>query len=335
MKSVILHILTALQCFMLLSCSAWNNSGLKTVEIKRFDIDLLNAFNSDTVDYNMFAMEYPAILNIYATGIIRCSLPGDSTGKLISDLKSVYSGSAEFRNLYEETERSYSDISDIEKELSDGFESYLHFFPDKSIPEMCSHISGFSQSIIVADSLISISLDNYLGEVYPGYKGVFFDYQLKGRRRDRIATDVFTVCLYNDFPYNGKTRRVIDGMIYEGSIIYVLSRILRDRSLPDILNYSQEQMKWSNENEENIWSYIVKSGHIYSSNPLVYSKYMNDAPYTSFFGPESPDRLGRFIGYRIIERYIGKTGTEQGIRKILNGEYDTTDILIKSGYGNN
>lgn len=319
---------------MLLSCSVRNEYGLRPVEIKRFDISLLNAFNGDTVDSGMFAMEYPAILKIYATGIIKCSLPGDSIGEFISDLKSVYSGSEEFRSLYEETERCYPDLSNIEKELFDGFRRYLHLFPDKSIPELFSHISGFSQSIIVADSLISISLDNYLGEEYPGYKGVFFDYQLKGRRRDRIATDVLTVCLYNDFPYNGKTRRVIDGIIYEGCIIYVLSRIFRDRSLPDILNYSQEQIKWSNENEENIWSYIVKSGHIYSSDPLVYSKYLNDAPYTPLFGSESPDRLGRFIGYRIIEQYIEKTGTEQDIRKILNGEYDTADILMKSEYGN-
>lgn len=312
------------------ACSYQDDSG-HAVTLKRFDRELLKAMSDDT---GILPNNYIPILKIYATGIIKCSLPGDSTDKMVSDLKSVYASAKGFGQLYGDTENIFYDTSDIEKELSCGAKRYLSLFPGSYFPEIYTHVSGFSQSIITADSIMSIALDNYLGKEYKGYKGVFFDYQLKNRERSRIVPDIFTVCLYEAFPYNVKKRQVIDGMIYEGCIIYAISRILPNRSISEIMNYSDELMEWCEENERNIWAYMVKSEHLYSSDPLIYSKYMNDAPYTSFFGKGSPDRLGIWLGYKIIESYIKSSNSDSILTELLSGKYETAEILTNSKYGN-
>lgn len=330
----ILYLLAAVSCFAFSACSSGDKPESDRIKIKRFDLCLLNSFENDTADTALFTEEYSSILNIYATGIIKCSAPGDSAGKFISDLKSVYTSTGAFRQLYKETVENYPDLRETEKELSCAFVRYKSLFPDKRIPAIYSHVSGFSQSIILSDSLLSISLDNYLGQNYPGYKGLVFDYQLKNRERSRIALDALTACLYKEFPYGRKTRQVIDGIIYEGGIIYAASSVFPEKEISEILNYSPEQAEWCDKNEKKIWSYMVRSGHLYSSDPLIYSKYLNEAPYTSFFGQESPDRIGKWAGYRIIAQYIKRTGDRNALRKILGGEYDASDILLKSEYGN-
>lgn len=332
MKTVY-NICAGLLCAAFVSCSERQTSEYP-ITVNRFDKVLLKAIECDTLKTGIITGCYRNILDIYATGIIKCSTSGSSVEEMVSDLKAVYLSTEGFKQLYEYTENEYSDIRDIEQEISSGFENCAILFPDKNIPRIYTHVSGFSQSIITSDSLMSIALDNYLGKEYPGYEGRFFEYQLKGKERNRIVPDLFTVYLYNNYQYTAKTRRLIDGIIYEGCIVYAISRILPNRKVSDILNYSPEQMKWCRNNEGRIWSYMVKAGHLYSSDQLVFSKYLNEAPYTSFFGKESPDRIGRWIGYRIIERYIRDSDKASTLTDILSGKYDTSEILVSSEYGN-
>lgn len=320
---------------LVLSCTGQNKEFSEKITIKRFDKALLEGMEKYAADSaNLLDDEYTSILEIYATKIIKCCSEGDSVSKTISELKSVYNNTEGFRQLYEYTENRYPDMDDVEKELSSGFSLYADMFPDSNIPEIYTHVSGFSYSIVTADSLMSISLDNYLGKNFPGYKGVFFDYQLKDKERSRIVPDVFKVCLYNKYPYRKETRRIIDGMIYEGCIAYVIRLLLPDRDIADIMNYSAAQMEWCRKNEDKAWRYIVKSDHLYSSDPLIYAKYINDAPYTSFFDRNSPDRIGKWIGYKIIDKYMKSAKKESTITDILRGTYDTSEILATSGYGN-
>lgn len=330
------YICAAISYLLVLSCTGQNTELNKKITVKRFDKVLQESMEKDTADSarRLLCDEYTAFLEIYATKIIKCCSEGDSATEIISGLKSVYNNTEGFRQLYEYTGNRYPDMDDVEKELSSGFSRYAEMFPENKIPEIYTHVSGFSYSIVTADSLLSISLDNYLGKDYPGYKGVFFDYQLKDRERSRIVPDVLEVCLYNEYPYRRETRRIIDGMIYEGCIAYVTGVLLPDRDMADIMNYSAVQTEWCRKNEDKAWKYIVKSDHLYSSDPLIYAKYLNEAPYTSFFDRNSPDRIGKWIGYKIIDKYMKSAKRKSTIKDILRGSYDTSEILATSGYGN-
>ncbi|MCD7849188.1 MAG: hypothetical protein LUH63_05295 [Parabacteroides sp.] len=49
------------------------------------------------------------------------------------------------------------------------------------------HVSGFNQNVLVGDSLLSISIDKYLGEEYPLYQEFFYDFQSRLMTPGHIA----------------------------------------------------------------------------------------------------------------------------------------------------
>ena len=79
---------------------------------------------------------------------------------------------------------------------------------------------------------------------------------------------------------------------------------------------------------------MVKYDHLYSSDPNIYSKYMNDVKYTAYFGKGLPDRLGIWLGYKIIESYIKSSNSDSILTELLSGKYETAEILTNSKYGN-
>ena len=139
---------------------------------------------------------------------------------------------------------------------------------------MYTHVSPFGYSIVTTDSIISVSLDNYLGSDYKGYEGVFYKYQLAKRERVRIVPDIFKGWLYTR--YNNWSKSLVEGMIYEGAIVYAIEYIIDDYKYWEIIGYDTEKQKWCNDNEKEIWNAIIRLNHLYSNDNIIYTKYMND-----------------------------------------------------------
>lgn len=328
-QSIILSIiLVSIICVY--GCADGNN--YTPVKIERFDKDLIISLDSssDKVSKDLFINKYSDLINIYCNRVLRCSTANDTVNDPLGNISIIYKN-GDFRKLYDDTEKEFKELSETENELTIGFGRYSEIFPDKTIPVIYSHVSGFAQSVITSDSLISIALDNYLGEDYAGYKGVFYDYQLKDRSKSRIAPDVMRAWLYTEFPDKRENKTLADRMIYEGAVLYTLQKLLPDRTVFDLLNYNNDRIKWSKENEKNIWQFILKSNHLYSTDAVVSAKYINNAPYNMFLGKEAPGELGRWIGYKIVSGYIDNTNDGE-LRKLLSDPGNTIEILKKSGY---
>ena len=91
--------------------------------------------------------------------------------------------------LLEEVHRQYADMSDIEAALQQAFQEQQRKNPAFRVPHVYAQISCLRQSIIVADTLIGISLDKYLGEDFPLYKDFYNEEQRRQMRRDSIVAD--------------------------------------------------------------------------------------------------------------------------------------------------
>jgi uncharacterized protein YjaZ len=103
-------------------------------------------------------------------------------------------------------------------------------------------------------------------------------------------------------------------------------------SLHDSLKtgYSADQLKWCEQNEAKIWAFFIERKLLFSADPSEYVKYVNDGPTTSGFPPESPGKIGAWIGYRIVKAYMDKNNdiTLSGLLK----EQDAVKVLEKSSY---
>ena len=123
-----------------------------------------------------------------------------------------------------------------EKGLSDAFSRYHADFPDYTIPHVVSCISGFNQSIIIADSLLAISLDKYLGSddefyllLYPPVP----EYLRRVMQPGKITSDAMLAWIITEFDYNDTKDNLLSQMIFNGRAMYYVHRIIPD--IPDTL----------------------------------------------------------------------------------------------------
>jgi uncharacterized protein YjaZ len=89
-------------------------------------------------------------------------------------------------------------------------------------------------------------------------------------------------------------------------------------------------MAWVKQNEGLIWAFMIENEALYSSEPDFKKKFILESPFTSYFGQDSPPRLGAYIGYRIVDSYMQKNRDITPESLML--EMNTTGILKESRY---
>ena len=304
------------------------NENRYPVKIQRFDKDLLSLDpkNMDKGLKKLYA-SYPDFLGVFAFEIM------DTTVKDTSAMKSLmtkFLTDTAFVKSNKKALETFSNISDIEKELSDAF-SYIHYyFPDVKLPELYFFVSGFNQQIIMNNKLIALGTDFYLGNDYPGYKGIAYNYQIENMRRECVATDLVSATLFRMFRMNSSQYRLLDNMLFRGKVLYLMSAFMPNENHESIIGYTVEQQKWCKTNEKQIWASIIDQNHLFSTDVMLIKKYMNDAPFTATISQESPGRVGTWIGFQIVESYM-KHNPAISLRDLMN-DNNYQKMLEQSDY---
>jgi hypothetical protein len=232
------------------------------------------------------------------------------------------------KSLYKDAGTLYSEISSIEKEFSYGFKRLKKRFPSMQIPAIYMHVSGFGQNMIVANGLLSCSIDKYLGADYPLYKDYFADYRRREMVPERIVKDGLSAWIQSEYPFRGRNNVLLDRMIYEGKIIYILTQTGKNYSYRNILSLTEKEYKWLRNHESAIWKVIIERKHLYTPDAATTSRYFQPLP-SVFISDEAPGNLGHYIGYRIVSGYMKRT--KSTCEDLMNNN-DAQDILNKSKY---
>ncbi|MBQ7442732.1 MAG: gliding motility protein GldB [Bacteroidaceae bacterium] len=199
-RSLILQILLLALCaigawsWLAKPWEGWRARPEPTLHIKRFDriLDEYVSLGSNTALARM-NMEYPTqtkllIENVLAIGHI-------DEPDIEKRLRTFYLDST-VQVLLEEVHRQYSDLSDVEAALHTAFAAEKKRNPSLRMPTFYAQISCLRQSIIVADTLIGISLDKYLGADFPLYDDYYSAEQRQQMTRDSIASDALRYYLH-------------------------------------------------------------------------------------------------------------------------------------------
>ena len=291
------------------ACCSDKKDAAESISLTRYDRDL-TAFiqTNDTNAEKNFLDRYSIFHPLYVSEILHLS-PNDSSEKdaLIQRLSQ-----ADMQILYRAADSLCLDTSEIEKELSEAFSRYKKLMPDDTLPaQLYCHISGLQQQIVNIDTILSISIDHYLGGSFVPYHSIFNPYQLQRKEKVYIVPDVLRVILYTRHPIPEKADVTLLGeMIYEGKIICCLQQILPDVVPEFLFGYTKEQLQWCQENEPIMWNTLLKQKDLYSTDRFLISKYLSPAPFTAPFTQQSPGQAGRYIGWRIVSEYMRQTGNE-------------------------
>lgn len=282
---------------LILICSACSEKGRfyskeaeslsLQVKIERFDRDFLS------MDSASLAEKYPDFYHLYIRNILE--LPASEIEKFKAD--SVVS------SLFADVEKEYSSVTDIEKTLSKAFKYYKYYFPEKNVPKVSFHVSGFNQCVITLEDRISVSADYYLGKDYPLYSSVAYQYELPYLTREHLPVDVMLGWLTSEFPTS--EYRLLESMINHGKLMYLLEAFLPEYDMSEILSYSAEQFAWCEQHEKRIWHSIIENKELYSTDWRTIMKYTQPAPFTNGYSQEhSPGRLGVYMGWKIVSSFM-------------------------------
>ena len=315
-------------CFFCLGCTnpkAFGEDSL-SVKINRFDVDLYQYLQNEKSADDLLQKD-SSFLNIFGENVIFTGRI-DSVG-FFDRLRSFFSEPT-LMSLYQNQQEVFSDLTPYEQELSTGIQFLLGEFTQLKLPEFYMHVSGLNQNIVVTDSILSLSVDKYLGQDFPLYQEFFYDYQRQQMTPERIVPDYLLGLLYSEFSFDRSENTLLSYMLYEGTLRYVLSRILPERKAWELFGYTEAQYNWCVKNESRIWKTILQQKQLYSTDYLTIAQYINEAPYTVPLNSSSPGKVGIWGGFRIIESYM-QQHPKATLQELIN-RTDYQQLFIEAKY---
>lgn len=329
-----LIVLTLFTGILFISCNKSSRFNLtqtnesKALTIIRFDSLLMHADTTDMLNCvrKMYAL-YPSFTASYAKNIMDTN-PDDTLE--IARMMSKFLKNPAFKRVNNDVSNVFKNTDSIRSDISTAYSYLNQYLPDVKTPPVYFFVSGFNRSIIIEHDFVGVGLDLYLGSSYPAYTEITYNYLIENMKPSGIAPDLLASILTANYPFDGNQERLLEKMLYNGKILYILSVILPHLPPNTIIGYSKFQWEWCRKYEDLIWEKIVGQKDLYSTDLLLQNKYVNDAPFTSPVSQESPGRLGIWVGWQIIKQYMDKNTNVTLTDLVKTNDYQM--ILTKSGY---
>ena len=231
-----------------------------------------------------------------------------------------------------EVETSFPNLESIERDMGIIIENFKHKLPHAKIDKIYSFVSPYRQSIYICDSTLLIALNHYLGANHEAYNG-FEEYIKRTKDAKYITYDIVEAMISTNvaFETNGNDD-LLSKMLYAGAIAEAKMQIIPNVSLENVLGYTTEELEWANNNQETIWQALVSKELLYTTAYFDIDRMLSPAPNTSIIHEEAPGRLGRYIGYKIVNSFIQKHPDVTLEFLFTPDFYHSQQTLINSGY---
>jgi len=227
-----------------------------------------------------------------------------------------------------------STFPNFDKETADlklFFKHAVYYFPNYRTPEVVTVISDvdYSNRVILADTLLLIGLDNYLGKDHRFYRGIE-QYIAAGLDKTYLISDVASAFGKTKLSFPSD-RTFLAQMIYYGKELYLKDKLMPLATDAQKIVYTPDELAWAQVNEEQIWRYFVERELLYSTDNMLAPRFLDPAPFSKFrleLDNESPGRLGRYMGWQIVRAFMNNNDVK--LNQLLSLSAD--EIFKKSNY---
>ncbi len=321
----------ALIIFFLASCQ--ESKEKKYVSIHRFEQALFSANKSKDVDKYLLSIE-KQYEPMFATSL-------EDTNYL--NVVKEFIKDKEMNNAYNLVKIQYPDLKNLEEELSNALHEIKQIKQDTINSEIYTLIVGpaeysqaFQNRILVYPEFSAISIDLYSIEKlsnHPYYKTIP-QYLHTSLGKENIAPHYVNTYLkeitFRNIPLQSQNPEatLLDCILEEGKYIYATEVVLEEKPLNYILEYTKEQLEWVEQNEANIWAYMIENQLLYNKDRTKYFHLIAPGPSTKNIA-NSPARIGNYIGYKIVQSYMKENSIS--IDSLFN-TLDSKLILQQSKY---
>ncbi len=232
--------------------------------------------------------------------------------------------------IFNEIMMKYESVTFLEEGLYKFFEKHK-VLDDKFITPKIITVNtdvDYRNKVILADSLLLVGLDNYLGADHRFYDGIP-DYVKEDFTIQNIFSDIAEEFAFSIIPRT-EFYTFLEKIIYHGKILYYKDYSLgvSDRHK---IGYSIEKMNWANENEYFVWTYFVENNILFDPDNNLDVRFINDAPFSKFYleiDNESSEMIGKYIGWKIVKSFM--KNNDISLNKMLISK--PMDIYYNSKY---
>ena len=202
--------------------------------------------------------------------------------------------------------KKFDNFEVIENNISHLFKHLKHEFPHINIPRIISVINNvdYENKLILADSLLIISIDSYLGINHSLYAGVplFIKKDMDINYLISNIAEKYSVETIKKY----SERNFLSKIIFYGKQLYFKDIIMTHSSDEIKIGYSKDENTWANKNELFIWQYIIEKQLLYDTDERLDDRFLLPSPFSKFYleiDNDSPGKIGQWIGWQIVRSY--------------------------------
>lgn len=201
---------------------------------------------------------------------------------------------------------SVYDRLDVNSDASDAFSCFGVLFPQRPVPQkLLCHFSFFNSRILVDSAYVSFGIENYLGRDCRFYEWLGIPvYARQNRTPEFVVPDIVKAWVLSTMPEETGKEDVLTALIYQAKVLFAVHCCLPDIDDATLFGMTEGQLRWCKQNEAKMWALLVERKLLYSTDLLDRNKLVNEAPFTYFFGNQSPGRAALFCAYNIVRGFV-------------------------------
>jgi hypothetical protein len=207
-------------------------------------------------------------------------------------------------------QEKFQNLSSEKRKITSGFQHLKYHFPKGNQPQNIVFMNSFfASNVFCTENEIGIGLERYLGAETDVIQELppqeIHQWVKEGMDANFLERDVLTAWIMTHYvpKENGN---LATEMIRWGKIIYLTEATFPQVDKSVILRYNHEQLKWANENEFAFWKYLVDEKLLFSNQERDKTNFLNEAPFTIGLPEKGPDRMGQFLGWKMVHSYMAK-----------------------------
>lgn len=217
------------------------------------------------------------------------------------------------QKLESELDVKFKNTEKYTTEIINGFKYLKTHIPSVKVPKAIGYMNSlFASNAFSTQEEIGIGMERYLGANSPSVKRLpsepFYSWVKDGMEdkyleRDAMASWIMTHVVPE---VDGN---LAEKMIRWGKVMYLTEAAYPNKEKQIILRYTDEGYKWALENEAFLWKYLIDEQQLFKLDEKISQNMLSDGPFTPGLPEKGPDRLGQFLGWRMVKNFMESTET--------------------------
>lgn len=292
MRGLLKIVLSAGLISACVSCSQKKEKG---ADIGRLDIELRDMASCDT----------PRLSDANLPGA-RLMFRAMGYDTVTGDLLRWWSTSDAVTVFQPDVDSVYPDLSPLSRQLAAITASAKKNGLD--LPEMQFYtiVWGKPQPLMRDSDVMIIALNHYLGKDYEGYSH-WEEYRRAAKTPEMLPYDVAAALVATQIPMTSTaSSTLLDWLLYEGALVEARLMLVDNPDVAAALGFTPEQLRWCEENYDAMMREVASRRMLYDTDPVLIDRMLAPSPASPLMANRAPGRVGRYIGYRLVQDYVRK-----------------------------